>query len=676
MSVASFGSKFDAESEVMITRIAPHNSNILLILPGIAVGFIVFGIIYGFGPLNVANDKWIMSGYDESDIIQHYAGWCLFRNSAWHFPLGLADNIGGGTYISFTDSIPWVAIFFKFILSIFNYNGTFQYFGIYGLLCYILQAVAAGLLIRRKTSNPFIIFMCMVLLSFSPILMERSLRHTALGSQWLILFAMYAYLKFRDRQCCRFPVAFGLLAFLAVGIHPYFLPTVLVFSFLSILSSIYRKTNLALNFGGFACSIIFPVVGGYLIGALGSGVVASRWGYGHFSMNINAVVNPTSIGHYDWSSFLKVHPQILGNYDGFNYLGLGYLFLILLAVLGIAVNSPKWNRQKQLDAATYIAVAIGMTAFAISNVVTFNDKVIANIHLPEAILNLCGIFRASSRIFYFTYYSLVIFSLYIIFDTFSAGRQACPEKNRGNAVTANLPVGFAICLSIISLLQFADIGQTVIQKNTAMSEKLKFQSIIDDRNLSDAVKGKHYLISDSDDRSLAVFAGKNNLATSFSIANSGEYSAEVARATEMLSAFVMGIHKDDVVVAYRDIGLARELFQNKEISSTSKYYESSGFAFIVADKDTETGVRDPTKYTVKPFTDETWTRGIKNEGNTLLFDYSDRLLEIVNHAGHVETGENRAAITHIDVIGTSWIWVAIDKDARPYAYPHVIHFSD
>ena len=59
MSVASFGSKFDAESEVMITRIAPHNSNILLILPGIAVGFIVFGIIYGFGPLNVANDKWI-----------------------------------------------------------------------------------------------------------------------------------------------------------------------------------------------------------------------------------------------------------------------------------------------------------------------------------------------------------------------------------------------------------------------------------------------------------------------------------------------------------------------------------------------------------------------------------------------------------------------------------------
>lgn len=132
----------------MKIKIDHSSSSIWLILEGIAVGFIVFGIIYGFGPLNVTNDKWIMSGYDEHDINQHYAGWVAFRNSAWHFPIGLADGMGGGTYISFTDSIPWFAIFFKLILQIVSYNGTFQYFGLYGLLCYILQAVAAGLLIR------------------------------------------------------------------------------------------------------------------------------------------------------------------------------------------------------------------------------------------------------------------------------------------------------------------------------------------------------------------------------------------------------------------------------------------------------------------------------------------------------------------------------------------------
>ena len=81
--------------DLMKIKIDHSSSSIWLILEGIAVGFIVFGIIYGFGPLNVTNDKWIMSGYDEHDINQHYAGWVAFRNSAWHFPIGLADGMGG-----------------------------------------------------------------------------------------------------------------------------------------------------------------------------------------------------------------------------------------------------------------------------------------------------------------------------------------------------------------------------------------------------------------------------------------------------------------------------------------------------------------------------------------------------------------------------------------------------
>ena len=43
--------------KVMKIRFTLHNNDFLLILQGIAVGFIVFGIIYGFGPLNVTNDK-------------------------------------------------------------------------------------------------------------------------------------------------------------------------------------------------------------------------------------------------------------------------------------------------------------------------------------------------------------------------------------------------------------------------------------------------------------------------------------------------------------------------------------------------------------------------------------------------------------------------------------------
>ena len=48
----------------LISKNYVNNHNILLILEGIIVGTIVFGVIYGFGPLDVTNDRWIMSGYD------------------------------------------------------------------------------------------------------------------------------------------------------------------------------------------------------------------------------------------------------------------------------------------------------------------------------------------------------------------------------------------------------------------------------------------------------------------------------------------------------------------------------------------------------------------------------------------------------------------------------------
>ena len=109
------------------------------------LGAAAFLLIYGQTPLHVTNDAWIMAGYDETDIIQHYSGWLAFRNSDWTFPLGLASDMacGEGTYISFTDSIPWVAIICKLLRRVLP--ETFQYFGQYALLCYMLQATAGYL---------------------------------------------------------------------------------------------------------------------------------------------------------------------------------------------------------------------------------------------------------------------------------------------------------------------------------------------------------------------------------------------------------------------------------------------------------------------------------------------------------------------------------------------------
>lgn len=125
----------------------------LAALLGAAAGMVVFFLLYGTSTLHPTYDAWILNGYDEWDIQQHYAGWVLFRNSHWAFPLGLADTIAApdGTVISFTDSIPWVSIFFKALRGVMP--STFQWFGWYTLFCFAMQGAAVRSVRPRAGKN-------------------------------------------------------------------------------------------------------------------------------------------------------------------------------------------------------------------------------------------------------------------------------------------------------------------------------------------------------------------------------------------------------------------------------------------------------------------------------------------------------------------------------------------
>ena len=157
--------------------------------------------LYGAAVLDPGWDAWILNGYDEWDIQQHYAGWLLFRNSHWTFPLGFADTIAApdGTAISYTDSLPWVSIFFKLLRGMLP--ATFQWFGLYTLLCFALQGAAGALLCTRgaRCGAPLAVgaLLSGALFACLPTLWERAFRHVALASQWLFLFALYAFLEQR-----------------------------------------------------------------------------------------------------------------------------------------------------------------------------------------------------------------------------------------------------------------------------------------------------------------------------------------------------------------------------------------------------------------------------------------------------------------------------------------------
>ena len=55
---------------------------------------------------------------------------------------------------------------------------------------------------------------------------------------------------------------------------------------------------------------------------------SSAPGYGDFSMNLNALFNPS-----DWSGILSDRPSIFHQAEGFNYLGLGIIFLLIFFLI-------------------------------------------------------------------------------------------------------------------------------------------------------------------------------------------------------------------------------------------------------------------------------------------------------------------------------------------------------
>ena len=86
-------------------------------------------LIFGFDLISITNTQWIHS--TSSDLSQSHIGWYFFKNDIWRFPLGSNPNYGDeiGNSIIFSDSIPILALFFKFISPIMPEN--FHYFSMH-----------------------------------------------------------------------------------------------------------------------------------------------------------------------------------------------------------------------------------------------------------------------------------------------------------------------------------------------------------------------------------------------------------------------------------------------------------------------------------------------------------------------------------------------------------------
>lgn len=547
------------------------STRLAIALIGAMAGTAVFLLVYGTATLHPTWDGWILNGYDEWDVQQHYAGWVLFRNSHWAFPLGLADTIAApdGTVITYTDSLPWVSIGFKLLRGLLP--STFQFFGWYTLVCFAFQGAAGALLcargLRGKTGLAVaglggLLFACM------PTLWERAFRHVALASHFLYLFALYGYLEYRQalrRGQKQLPWLFPLLAFAAVGIHPYFLPLVMICA----LCAAIDRGRIGGGWGAaalqFGASLAAALAGGLLCGAIGFSDGTSRAGYGDFSMNLNAIFNPSSRGGYTWSRLLPVLPQQSGQYDGFNYLGLGVLLLVGLALLRVAFTTITrrkkvadwWRRNGPL-----FGCCLFLTLFAASNKLYWGNTGL-QFPLPSWLTELCGIFRSSGRMFYLVGACMVLFGVYTLRSAL-AGRSV---------------VWLCVALALVVAVQGWDLSAVAAQKRAIFAAETN-ATVVNDEQTAQLGVGHTQLLATGEIREdrlrlLAILAGKQGLSTNLDISVSGSHPGAEASVREAASQLENGSYDPTAVYVTTD-GQQWETWQQV-------FAGQDGLTFFVAD---------------------------------------------------------------------------------------------
>lgn len=376
---------------------------------GAILGVIWFGVIWGWSLLDITNVDWLKIG----DCGTHFYGWMFFKQTDWRFPFGLTDRL---TYpydlsIIYTDSIPLFAILFK-LFSPFLPE-IFQYFGIWGVMCLILQGTLASLIVYDHNGSFEQNIAISSLAILQPCMIGRMFNHTALAGQWIILLAIYIWLNKQTFSIYRNRIiAWSTATALASMIHIYFIPMIVIIMIGDMIENISKLKDIIKEIILMIISCTCGLTALYLLGAMNGNVMIEGNGLGFYSLNLNTFINSSG-----WSNILHELPYATkGQYEGFGYIGLGVIALVLFVsiskLLLIRSHPNKYFNKKHALAISFIVLSL--IILGMGTIVSFNEHILFTWHYPELLNRLISIFRSSGRMIWPVCYLLIIGAFVII----------------------------------------------------------------------------------------------------------------------------------------------------------------------------------------------------------------------------------------------------------------------
>lgn len=390
------------------------------------IGVAVFFAITRGSVLDPRNADWLMRG----DPATSFLGWQFFRQSPLvQLPFGANQNYGMeiGSSVIFTDSIPLLAFLFKPFTSLLP--ATFQYFGIWILLSFVLQSALAYKLLRRFLEDRWLALIGSAFFALAPVCIARLEEHFSLFGQWVVLAALY--LCFAPRFSF---LAWLVLLSIAALIHFHFLAMV---SLIWVGADLWQRrwrnelsTAQAATYvltGALVILTIMWLAGYFMLDNRGG-----QAGFGRYRMNLLSMIDPDGL----WSLLLPDQPGGAVGYEGFNYLGIGVLVLALFAGYQL-LKDRRASLADHRSIVPLLFVSLVFSLLALSNRVALGNVEFVVYQVPEVLKPFADDFRSSARMFWPVYY-LIYLAVFVLIS-----RRFIP------------PVAIVVCSALLAV-QVAD----------------------------------------------------------------------------------------------------------------------------------------------------------------------------------------------------------------------------
>ncbi len=428
----------------MLKKIFSSDAGRYGIIAGL-IGAVMFFLLFGYKPLIVTNVAFLYDSKDRvlamSDTPYHQFGLDYFLRSPWSFPPGNNPDYPYpyGSSILISDSLPLFAFIAKIFAGILP--DYFQYFGIWTLLCFILQGTCAALVMRRLGVKMLHAMCAVPLFVINVPLLFRCFHHCALCGQWLILLAVLGYLYNDGSTVKKKCIFWTVLCVLSVLIQGYFLVmcgAIMTAAFIN--DVIHDRKKIIGDSFVFVTALISSVFTYFLCGGFLEDTELSGIMFGQFSFDLSFLLDP-----YVFSSFFSGERKADLNTEHDAYLGVGLILLYLISMAVLLLKRKELIEYIKKNSAKKIIMALVCICFfvvSLSPQIKFFGKTVVDLMpvIPEKILAYMSIFRSSARFFWPVWYIMLLCSVRILSGAF---------KDRSTAV---LGLIFVIC-AVIQLFE-------------------------------------------------------------------------------------------------------------------------------------------------------------------------------------------------------------------------------